>query len=127
MPKYEVTQKGVYAPSESGIDRELPKGKTFEADKLPAFLVGKVRELPEAIEAGEQVAVTKPEKGGEPAVTRLEIFTAATAALEKGDFLQDGRPDLRALNDLLEEGVEKFTSDERNAFVTQVSDQASGD
>ncbi|MFY0681897.1 MAG: hypothetical protein JXR13_15110 [Thalassovita sp.] len=127
MPKYEVTQKGIFVPDEDGIERELPKGKTFEADKFPALLVGKVRELPEAIADGEQVAVTNPENGGEPAVTRLEIFTAATAALEKGDFLQDGRPDLRALNDLLEEGVEKFTSDERNTFGTQLSDQASGD
>lgn len=122
--KFKVTKNGVdgYA-KDSVID--------IEGEKVPAWLVNKGHPVdageaiaPAPATEGPQTAVTNPAGGGtqEPvtppvssAAERQALLAEAVKHLDKDKhFLANGAPDVRALNDLLEDDVPKFTAAERD-------------
>lgn len=117
--KLEISEKGVFEGHE-----EIPVGEIVEVegDKIPAYLVGKCRPL-------DQVAVTNPADGAIPidpnpsAAERQELLKLAALEIEDGDFTADGRPDVRALNDLLTDDAQPFTADERDTLWPGVKEE----
>lgn len=117
--KVEITEKGVF----EGRD-EVPVGEIVdvEGDKIPPFLVGKCRPL-------GKVAVTNPAAGAVPVdpapsgAERQELLKLAAMEIAGEDFIADGRPDVRALNDELTDDAAPFTAEERDALWPGVKDE----
>lgn len=120
--KFKVTKNGVDGHARGSVI-------DIEGDKVPVWLVNKghVIDADESIAPAPeapQTAVTNPAGGGtqEPvtppvssAAERQALLAEAVKHLD-GDkhFLANGAPDVRALNDLLEDDVPKFTAAERD-------------
>ena len=129
--KFKVTKNGVDGHAKGSVI-------DIEGDKVPAWLVNKGHPV-DASEAvapipapeGEQTAVTNPAEGAkqqqvEPATgsaaERQALLAEAVKHLDKDKhFLANGSPDVRALNDLLEDDVPKFTAAERDELWPGIS------
>lgn len=106
--KYEITEKGANGHAVGDVI-EVEGG-------MPGYLVGKVR----LVGGKNRVAVTNPAKGAamdqipQSAQERQGILADLAMTLDAEDFMDDGRPDVRAINAGLQDGQGKFTAAERD-------------
>lgn len=113
--RYEITESGANGHEVGSIvEIEGP---------LAGWLVGKARPL----SGQERVAVTNPAEGAtmDPmpasAQERQALLADLAMFIEATDFMDDGRPDVRAINAGLPEGQAKFTAAERDQLWPGVS------
>lgn len=107
-----ITQKGAF--DRDGKERKVGEIVAVEGDKIPASLVNKCVRV--ANKDGRTMVVNPaqvPDRG--------ELFKAAVAQLTADDFNDNGTPDVRAINDQLEEGVPPFTAAERNEIWAEIN------
>lgn len=120
--KVEITETGANGPQgphQVGEIVDLGEGQ------IPSYLVGKCRAI-----GTERTAVTNPAEGAvqqtvEPvqsAQERQQLLGEAAKVIEAESFLNDGRPDVRAINDLLDQGVKHFDAAERDQLWPGVAD-----
>lgn len=118
--KFEITEKGVY--DDQG--KRVPVGTVVELDgeELPAALKNKGR-----VFATAAVAVTNPAEGAlqhsvQSGTDRQALLKAAAVQIGADGFLEDGRPDVRAINAELTDAAAPFTAAERDQLWPAVAD-----
>ena len=101
--KYEITEGGV-AGHEVGDVVEI------DGSTVPRWLRNKGRVMT------ERLAVTNPAKGAvqESAQERQALLAEAAKVLDAEHFSDDGVPDVRAVNGLLDDNVARFSAAERD-------------
>ncbi|MEI4489606.1 hypothetical protein [Mameliella alba] len=101
--QYEITEKGV-------AGHKVGEIVEIDGDTVPKWLVNKGRVL------NDRVAVTNPADGAvqESAQERQALLAEAAKVLDAEHFSNDGVPDVRAVNGLLDDGVARFNAAERD-------------
>lgn len=119
--KFEITQPGVY-----GVNgMRIPVGTEIriEGDAVPAWLANKGRVIGKT---KGKTAVTNPAKDPvqQPAsgAERQELLKLAASVIAVEAFLDDGRPDVRAINAELTGDAEPFTAEERDQLWPGIAD-----
>lgn len=109
--KFEITRKGV-------AGHQIGDIVEFEGEEVPGYLVNKGHPLT------ERVAITNPAEDPvkETAQERQELLAEAAKVLDADQFGDDGKPDVRAINSLLEDGVAKFSAAERDQLWPGIAD-----
>lgn len=112
--QFEVTKSGVHGHKVGDVIE-------IDGDKVPGWLMNKGAVL------SNRTAVTNPAKDPvkepvAPTEERKALLAEAAKLLDDEKFSDEGVPDVRAINELLESGVEKFTAAERNAIWPDVSE-----
>lgn len=119
----EITGGGIF-----GGKDELAIGSKHRLKELPETWRGRYRLLSGPTEG--RVALTgsepvDPVPGAPSGGDRMASFRLAIDSLEDDDFNADGSPNLTKLNDALPQGVDEFSSDERDTFWTQYKSEGS--
>ena len=111
----EITGGGLF-----GATTELAVGSRHRLKALPEGWRGRYRLLSGPEEGRVPLTATESGEGSGGAASggdRMASFRTAVESLDKEDgFNADGSPNLTKLNDALPEGVDDFSSDERDSF-----------
>ncbi|PHR83106.1 hypothetical protein [Henriciella sp.] len=99
--RIKITAPGIY----DGHGAEIPVGREMTVSSEPTGWAGRYEIIGET---EGKTFVTNPDRKA-----RLKELAEG---LSDDDFTNDGSPDLRCINALLEDGEKKFTSAERDAL-----------
>ncbi len=113
--KIKVIKAGIY-----GADGAVPIGTVFDikGSKMPKGWEGLCQAVDDAPAEGA-TPLTNPASGD----VRTKLLSLAATEIDEKDFLADGRPDVRALNDELRDDVQKFTAEERDSLWPLVAEE----